>query len=203
MAERHQLIVGTDRELRAAVTQAGAGSDTEVIKASRREPDQFTEIFDRYYEEIHRYVDRRLGADADAVDLAAETFLIAFRQRAEFDAHVSDRVRIATYRILAGLNGVRIVTATDAGGRTGQAVTMREATSQYGSIDWQLFIDPSTGQLTASQGIVVQPGTDNVGLPPGTRQFSEVVNKAEWTNTPADRLRPEWVRMIDRRVPPG
>ncbi|TDD64676.1 RNA polymerase sigma factor [Actinomadura rubrisoli] len=57
----------------------------EVIAASLHAPDRFAGIFDRYYAEIHRYVDRRLGADA-ADDIAAETFLVAFRKRAGFDA---------------------------------------------------------------------------------------------------------------------
>lgn len=56
-----------------------------LIEASWREPDRFAEIFDRYYPEIHGYVDRRLGADA-ADDIAAETFLVAFRKRDRFDA---------------------------------------------------------------------------------------------------------------------
>ncbi|WP_307796533.1 RNA polymerase sigma factor [Actinomadura barringtoniae] len=60
------------------------GSDAEIIDASRREPERFAVIFDRHYAEIHRYVDRRLGADA-ADDIAADVFLIAFRRRVTFD----------------------------------------------------------------------------------------------------------------------
>ncbi|WP_131738551.1 RNA polymerase sigma factor [Actinomadura roseirufa] len=62
-----------------------AADDAEVIAASLREPERFAEIFDRHYDDVHRYVDRRLGADA-ADDIAAETFLVAFRKRAGFDA---------------------------------------------------------------------------------------------------------------------
>ncbi|MQY07178.1 RNA polymerase sigma factor [Actinomadura macrotermitis] len=70
---------------------AGPPTDAEIIAASRRRPEGFAAVFDRYYAEIHRYVDRRLGADA-ADDIAAETFLIAFRGRAAFDpAHASAR----------------------------------------------------------------------------------------------------------------
>lgn len=58
--------------------------DGAAIAASRDDPEKFAEIFDRYYPAIHRYVDRRIGADA-ADDIAAETFLIAFRKRARFD----------------------------------------------------------------------------------------------------------------------
>ncbi|MFP3965823.1 RNA polymerase sigma factor [Actinomadura fulvescens] len=59
-------------------------SDAEIIAASRRVPARFAVIFDRHYRDIQRYVDRRLGRD-DADDIAAETFLIAFRRRARFD----------------------------------------------------------------------------------------------------------------------
>ncbi len=116
------------------------------------------------------------------------------------DRPVDDRVRIATYRILAALNGVRVVTATDADGRTGKAVAMRETTEKDGTIEWQLFVDPETGRLTASQGVVVRAGA--AGLPPGTRVFSEIVEHAEWTSVPVERLEPAWVRRIDRRLPP-
>ncbi|MDL4821513.1 hypothetical protein [Actinomadura opuntiae] len=107
------------------------------------------------------------------------------------DRVVTDRVRIATYRMLAGLRDVRTIKGTDAAGHPGQGVAMRQTTRDYGTIEWQLLIDPATGRLTASQGIVVKPGSKNAGLPPGTRQFFEIVKKAEWTNAPRDSLLPK------------
>ncbi|MDL4821512.1 RNA polymerase sigma factor [Actinomadura opuntiae] len=66
-------------------------SDADIITAAQQNPERFADLFDRHYLEIHRYVDRRLGADA-ADDIAAETFLIAFRRRSVFDpAHASAR----------------------------------------------------------------------------------------------------------------
>ncbi|POM24898.1 RNA polymerase sigma factor YlaC [Actinomadura rubteroloni] len=67
-----------------------APTDAEIIDASRGHPERFAAVFDRHYAEIHRYVDRRLGADA-ADDIAAETFLVAFRKRASFDGRASAR----------------------------------------------------------------------------------------------------------------
>ncbi|WP_051466872.1 RNA polymerase sigma factor [Actinomadura oligospora] len=81
---------------------AGA-SDSEIIAASRDRPERFAEIFDRHYAEIHRYVDRRLGADA-ADDIAAETFLIAFRSRERFDVS-RDSSRPWLYGIATNLIG--------------------------------------------------------------------------------------------------
>src|SRR5918997_1700455 len=58
--------------------------DAEAIVRSTREPAHFAAIYDRYFGEVYRYVAGRLGRDI-ADDLAAETFLIAFRRRDRFD----------------------------------------------------------------------------------------------------------------------
>lgn len=71
---------------RDAATTIGhsAGHDGRLIERSWSEPELFAAIFDRYYNEIHRYADRRLGADT-ADDVAADTFCVAFRKRTGFD----------------------------------------------------------------------------------------------------------------------
>jgi RNA polymerase sigma-70 factor (ECF subfamily) len=48
-------------------------------------PEVFAVVFDRHFHEIHGYVARRLGTSA-ADDIAADTFLIAYRKRASYDA---------------------------------------------------------------------------------------------------------------------
>jgi RNA polymerase sigma factor (sigma-70 family) len=48
------------------------------------DPDDFGAVFDRYFSEIHGYAARRVGRDA-AADIAADTFLTAFRLRRRFD----------------------------------------------------------------------------------------------------------------------
>jgi RNA polymerase sigma-70 factor (ECF subfamily) len=58
--------------------------DASTIALSVREPDRFATIYDRYFDEVYRYVAGRLGRDV-ADDLAAETFLVAFRKRDRFD----------------------------------------------------------------------------------------------------------------------
>ncbi|MEU4696674.1 RNA polymerase sigma factor [Nonomuraea dietziae] len=58
--------------------------DAELIRRSHDDPEQFAGLFDRYIQQIHRYVARRLGTQA-ADDIAAETFLAAFRRRASYD----------------------------------------------------------------------------------------------------------------------
>lgn len=55
-----------------------------VLARSVREPDDFAAIYDSHFAEIYRYVAGRLGRNV-ADDLAAETFLVAFRKRHRFD----------------------------------------------------------------------------------------------------------------------
>ncbi|MEU0566500.1 RNA polymerase sigma factor [Nonomuraea sp. NPDC005983] len=61
----------------------GTISDEVLLELSRRRPERFGEIYDRYVREIHAYLGRRLDRQA-ADDLAAEVFLAAFRKRETF-----------------------------------------------------------------------------------------------------------------------
>jgi RNA polymerase sigma-70 factor (ECF subfamily) len=63
--------------------------DAVVIERSRSEPEVFEIVFRRYADQIQRYAARRIGADA-ADDVVAETFLLAFRQRDQYDAARGD-----------------------------------------------------------------------------------------------------------------
>lgn len=73
----------------APAAEVDATDDATLIKASRREPDRFAEIFERHAEEIYRYIARRLGPDSGN-DLMSETFLRAFRQREKYDSRFTD-----------------------------------------------------------------------------------------------------------------
>ncbi|MFF5245923.1 RNA polymerase sigma factor [Streptosporangium sp. NPDC000095] len=76
--------VGDDVAGDAVPVEAAVASDAEVIRMSLRDPERFAEVFHKYFAAIHRYASARLGADA-ADDVAAETFLAAFRQRERYD----------------------------------------------------------------------------------------------------------------------
>lgn len=66
------------------VDVAYRGDSTAVLLRSRTEPECFAVLFERYFAGLHGYAARRLhGAGGD--DVAAETFLVAFRQRAQFE----------------------------------------------------------------------------------------------------------------------
>jgi RNA polymerase sigma-70 factor (ECF subfamily) len=71
--------------------------------ASVVDPERFGTVFDAHYEEIRRYIGRRLDLDI-AEDLAAETFLIAFRRRHRFDPQ-KGMIRPWLYGIATNLIG--------------------------------------------------------------------------------------------------
>ena len=92
-------LVDTARPARS-VSETDAAA---VVARSVSDPDQFAVIYDRYVGEVFRYVAGRLGRDV-AEDLAAETFLIAFRKRDRFDPALG-RVRPWLYGIATTLVG--------------------------------------------------------------------------------------------------
>ena len=61
------------------------GTDEEMLAESLRRPEAFGELYTRHFTAVYRYLAGRLGPDV-ADDLAADTFLAAFRRRAAFDA---------------------------------------------------------------------------------------------------------------------
>lgn len=63
---------------------SGEVTDSETISTSFHQPEIFAAIFHRHWDEIYRYITRRLGAAA-AEDVAAETFVVAFRNRRRYD----------------------------------------------------------------------------------------------------------------------
>jgi RNA polymerase sigma factor (sigma-70 family) len=67
----------------------GAPPDSELIRRSAADPELFAALFRRHAPVIQRYVTRRIGPHA-ADDVVAETFLIAFRQRASYNFEVPD-----------------------------------------------------------------------------------------------------------------
>jgi RNA polymerase sigma-70 factor, ECF subfamily len=60
-----------------------APDDATIIGRSMSEPEQFAIVFRRHAPAIQRYVTRRIGP-GPADDVVAETFLVAFRQRASY-----------------------------------------------------------------------------------------------------------------------
>ncbi len=57
--------------------------DGAAIARSLTDPEAFTDIFDRHFLAIHRYIARRAGRDV-ADDLASQTFTLAFAHRGRY-----------------------------------------------------------------------------------------------------------------------
>jgi RNA polymerase sigma-70 factor (ECF subfamily) len=77
--------------------------DTDALAISRSltDPEHFEVVFDRHFASIHRYLRRRVGSEL-AQELAAETFLQAFRGRRRFSAR-ADSALPWLYGIAANL----------------------------------------------------------------------------------------------------
>ena len=69
-----------------------APTDAQIIQGSIDKPALFEEIFDRHYEIVRAYAQRRLGMD-DGEEIAAATFEQAFMQRSRFDGRTSATAR--------------------------------------------------------------------------------------------------------------
>lgn len=78
-------------------------ADAAAVEESLQQPEAFAHLYDRYAADIHRYVTRRLGAEA-ADDVTSETFLVAFRTRRRFHASAAS-ARPWLYGIAAKLIG--------------------------------------------------------------------------------------------------
>ncbi|GAB3280141.1 RNA polymerase sigma factor [Microbacterium lacusdiani] len=59
-------------------------TDAEIIRLSLARPQEFAALFDRHAVAVGHYARRLVGADAGD-DVVSETFLVAFRRRADFD----------------------------------------------------------------------------------------------------------------------
>jgi RNA polymerase sigma factor (sigma-70 family) len=71
-----------DRYVTAEVGESP--TDLDIVAAFQRDPERFTDVHDRYFRDVYRYVAGRLDVQA-AEDVAAETFCLAFGKRHRFD----------------------------------------------------------------------------------------------------------------------
>jgi RNA polymerase sigma factor (sigma-70 family) len=68
--------------------QHARATDADTIARSVDEPEAFAQLFERHFSLVYRFLGLRTGESAG--DLAAETFVIAFRRRAEYDVTRTD-----------------------------------------------------------------------------------------------------------------
>jgi RNA polymerase sigma factor (sigma-70 family) len=97
------MNVHSEMSAPAAPPADSALHDGLVIARSLHDPEQFAIVFRRHAPQIQRYVVRRIGRDA-ADDVVGETFLQAFRQRANYRIDLPD-ARPWLYGIATNLIG--------------------------------------------------------------------------------------------------
>lgn len=66
-------------------------TDSEIIRRSLTHPPAFAELFDRHSRSVNAFATYRIGRHA-AEDVLSETFLVAFRRRADYDDDVESAV---------------------------------------------------------------------------------------------------------------
>ncbi len=81
---------------------SGERSDAELIEASLQRPAEFGRVFERHWDAVFRFFERRLGLDPSA-DLASEVFRIAFERRTSYKIGDSVSCRPWLYGIAANL----------------------------------------------------------------------------------------------------
>jgi RNA polymerase sigma-70 factor (ECF subfamily) len=72
--------------------------ETDLLERIRKRPEVFSELFKLYYQPIFGYIIRRTGNFDDAADIAADTFLKAFRNIHNF-RYSGISVKVWLYRI--------------------------------------------------------------------------------------------------------
>jgi RNA polymerase sigma factor (sigma-70 family) len=100
LATTHCVDRSANRVCDVAVTVSAPGNDASVIARSLRDSEAFATIFERHFDEIHRYLRRRHPGEAD--ELAAEVFVVAFDARSRYRAQ-GDSARPWLYGIASNL----------------------------------------------------------------------------------------------------
>lgn len=83
-------LIGLDPASEDVPRQSPPGpSDAVAIRRSLCDPDAFGAVFERHFELVHRYAQRRVGPDS-ADELTAEAFARAFAGRRRYDLALAD-----------------------------------------------------------------------------------------------------------------
>ncbi|MEQ4716822.1 CU044_5270 family protein [Nonomuraea sp. B19D2] len=122
------------------------------------------------------------GKDTD-VPKSGDAWLFVVSKGLIMDMPVTPEVRGAAFRMLAELDDVQVIeNVTDTQGRRGTAVAIKEPTQGNGVSENRLIFDEATGRALANENVVVQPGSFQAGLEPGTVWNSNALIEAGWTD---------------------
>jgi len=72
--------------------------ESELLESIKKNPENFSELFKLYYKKIFGYIIRRTGSFDDTADIAADTFLKAFRNINNF-RYTGISIKVWLFRI--------------------------------------------------------------------------------------------------------
>ncbi|NUT43724.1 MAG: CU044_5270 family protein, partial [Thermoactinospora sp.] len=128
------------------------------------------------------------STEASGVKMSSDAWLFQVSTGLIVDMPVTPQVRGAAFRMLAGLDSVKVVEdVTDAEGRHGTAAAIQEGDEKTGVRENRLIFDEATGRALARENVVVEPGGLQAAFEPGTVWNSEVVLEAGWTDVAPGR----------------
>ncbi|GAA4926456.1 hypothetical protein HD597_011599 [Nonomuraea thailandensis] len=123
------------------------------------------------------------GTESTSEKMSGDAWLFKVSVGLIMDMPVTPEVRGAAFRMLAGLDEVRVAeNVTDAEGRQGTAVSVEERYERGGVSENRLVFDEATGRALASEYVVVEPGGLQAGFEPGTVWSSNALIEAGWTD---------------------
>ncbi|MEV4471663.1 CU044_5270 family protein [Nonomuraea salmonea] len=124
------------------------------------------------------------GTESTSEEMTGDAWLFRVAMGLIMDMPVTPEVRGAAFRMLADLDEVEVTAGvTDAEGRRGTAVSVRETYPKGGVSDNRLIFDEATGRPLANEHVVVRSGGYQAGLEPGTVWNSNALIEASWTDT--------------------
>ncbi|NUW42562.1 CU044_5270 family protein [Nonomuraea rhodomycinica] len=122
--------------------------------------------------------------ESSSVPMSSDAWLFRVGAGLITDMPVTPQVRGAAFRMLAGLDTVKVIeNVADGEGRQGTAVAVEERVKGSGVLENRLILDEATGQALGGQSVVVRPGGWRAGFEPGTVLSSTTVLEAGWTDT--------------------
>nr|WP_311132649.1 CU044_5270 family protein [Nonomuraea gerenzanensis] len=123
------------------------------------------------------------GTESTSEELSGDAWLFRVSVGLIMDMPVTPEVRGAAFRMLAELDDVKVTASvTDAEGRQGTAVSMRERYDRGGVSENRLVFDEATGRALAHEYVVVEPGGLQAGFEPGAVWSSTALIEAGWTD---------------------
>ncbi|MFI7695598.1 CU044_5270 family protein [Nonomuraea sp. NPDC049655] len=123
------------------------------------------------------------STESSSVEMSSDVWLFTVSVGLIVDMPVTPQVRGAAFRMLAGLDSVKVIeNVTDAEGRTGTAAAIQQEDDRTGLRESRLIFDEATGRALGTETVLVEPRGQRGGLEPGAVSSSEAVLEAGWTD---------------------